>query len=236
MGRLLHPLERFGWVSGTILVFVELLSWVVGTIDFQYRLGIGIAALIILGVTAVWSRVHKVETEPTTPAVLKVAVLAPHQYPKEVLPADQREKVLEVHVQRLLVKAMNGAIRKLRAKVSFGGRTPTYFRWGIPQVRIDGKEPEPSFDQIIFADLDETINLVREEERELPIYLFLKSKEGNFLKLNTEGHRIMKLNEIEPVPIDVDIQFLAENYTDDKARRFILHVESLDKLGLTERG
>jgi hypothetical protein len=56
---LMHPLERLGWVSGIILVLIELLTWVVGNLDFQYRMVIGIAAIVVLGFTAVWSRITK---------------------------------------------------------------------------------------------------------------------------------------------------------------------------------
>jgi len=165
---------------------------------------------------------------------LEVSILKPRKYSNEIISPDQREKVREVWIQSLLVTARNNAIGRLRVKVSVAGWGSSYFRWGLPLIRIDG-EPESDLEDIFKREIESFVTLVCNESLHIPIYIFLRTETDAFLQLNTEGHRMIKLSDTIATPVDVEIQFLAQNYTDSEPRRYTLHVESLDKLGLAER-
>ena len=97
-GKLLRPLERFGWMLGTILAIVELLTWVVGSVEFQYRFAIGAMALIVLVVTAIWPRLRKTDEKGETIKV-EVAVPRPSVLDLEPLP-HYRGHVLPPSIKR----------------------------------------------------------------------------------------------------------------------------------------
>jgi hypothetical protein len=48
----LEPIEKIGWVVGIVLGFIEILTWIVGNIPFDFRAVIGAAAVIIIVLTA----------------------------------------------------------------------------------------------------------------------------------------------------------------------------------------
>ena len=66
--RSLEPIEKVGWIAGTVGVAIALLAWVMGDIPFIYRVIIGVVALVILIVTAIWSKFSGKESSeyPTT--------------------------------------------------------------------------------------------------------------------------------------------------------------------------
>jgi hypothetical protein len=61
--KLVHPLERLGWVSGIIASVVAILSSVIGNLPVEGRYVLGISAIVVLGVTAGWSRLKKSEAD-----------------------------------------------------------------------------------------------------------------------------------------------------------------------------
>lgn len=57
--KTLHPLERFGWVSGTIVAIIAIVAWVIPDIPFVYRAISGCVAVAILGLALIWPRLSK---------------------------------------------------------------------------------------------------------------------------------------------------------------------------------
>ena len=55
----MHILERVGWVLGSIVAGVGFISWILGELDFNIRLGIGIVGAVVVIVTAFWSKFRK---------------------------------------------------------------------------------------------------------------------------------------------------------------------------------
>ena len=61
--RLSEPLEKFGWIIGSILAAIGILNSVIGDIPFGYRLVVGIIAVIILSATTISTRYKIVRKE-----------------------------------------------------------------------------------------------------------------------------------------------------------------------------
>lgn len=58
--RTLHPLERFGWVSGTIVAIIAIVTWVMPDVPFVYRGISGLVAIAILGIALTWPHLSKI--------------------------------------------------------------------------------------------------------------------------------------------------------------------------------
>ncbi len=120
--------------------------------------------------------------------------------------------------QCLNVTAKNNSIRTLAAKVTVDKSDSTYFGWK-PSI------PPPK-DTL-------HIDLVAEEDADLPIWMAHRGADGvAFVTLN--GVRSNKLSDFSQPKVEIEIQFIGENYTDKKPRKYAMNVQTWEKLGLTE--
>ena len=120
--------------------------------------------------------------------------------------------------QCLNVTAKNNSIRSLAAKVTVDKRDSTYFGWK-PSIPL----PKDTLH----------IDLVAEEDANLPIWMAHRGAGGDaFVTLN--GLRSHKLSDFTQPKVEIEIQFIGENYTDKKPRKYALNVQTWEKLGLTE--
>src|SRR2546426_12501259 len=82
--KLVEPLEKFGWIIGSILAGIEIVSWVVGEVRFEYRLLIGIVAIVVLGLTALSVKydLHGLHASRTTPTIADSPSFHPNLDPR----------------------------------------------------------------------------------------------------------------------------------------------------------
>lgn len=139
----------------------------------------------------------------------------------EVTRSDSRHPELvtsESANQSLNVKAKNNSISKLGAKVRVDRKGPYYFTWGLSI---------PSSDDLLHA------NFVEEEEIKLPIWRATKN-DKNEVFISLSGLRSFRLTDFTEPEVNIEVQFIGENYTEKKSRRFKLNVKSWDDFGLTK--
>lgn len=144
-------------------------------------------------------------------------------------------KSKEIVSQSLLVKAKKQAITKLRAMTWLGDNGAQYFLWPIPQAAIEAG-------RIRIHEASKYIDsLVPEEEVRLPIWIARKTDEHEEIMFYTEGQEYAETRRWIPFkefqadrPYRFEVQFIGENYSDKKPRRFRLNAQSWQSLGLTE--
>lgn len=61
--RLVHTIERVGWMSGIIAAMIGVATWVFSDVPYLWRIVIFVVAIVILGATALWSRTQETENE-----------------------------------------------------------------------------------------------------------------------------------------------------------------------------
>jgi hypothetical protein len=57
--KLVHPLERIGWVIGIVASGLTIITFVIPELPNEGQYGVGALAAVVLGVTAYWSRRDK---------------------------------------------------------------------------------------------------------------------------------------------------------------------------------
>lgn len=129
------------------------------------------------------------------------------------------------------VIARNDSIHKLRVKTKLDGEGPFYFSWARPHTALDLATRRAT---IIASPTH--IDLVRDEEVLLGIWMASRSAgQDPWVALNTDPVISRKLLDFKVPYIDLDIQFIAENYTDEKLHLYRLITRSWDEPTLTER-
>lgn len=131
-------------------------------------------------------------------------------------------------VQCLTVKATTTNIESLMAKTSIDGVGPYFLNWAP-------KASEPA------SENPKRIDLVREEEAQLPIWYAAKQLVGpekgfRFLLIIPSDDRVFEyeLDGLEKLTISVEVQFIAKNI-EPKAQQFTLEVKPWDELCLSEK-
>ena len=146
-----------------------------------------------------------------------------------------REKVMSLQVYRcqcLTVKATTITVKSLMAKTWIDDREPYFLNWAPKASDPTSENPK-------------RVDLVREEEAQLPIWYaakqFIGPEKGYPIQLtlvSDDVFRSVELDRLEKPAIDIAIQFIGEDYTDPKPRHFKLiarpNAETWDELCLTE--
>lgn len=159
----------------------------------------------------------------------------PIESPENLIPQLIRssDEPYEYTGQTLLVTGKKALIYNLTPSMRFNGFGPHVLEWSRILRNIDpleGPEPWP------FLRGPNHRNLVADESEELAIWAARRTKTGKiYLTLNTHPPVTWKLDDSSGPFVDIDIQFIAENYTDKKPRRYRLNAKSWADLGLTER-
>jgi hypothetical protein len=137
--------------------------------------------------------------------------------------------------QGLMVKAERVTIRNLVPKAWLDGEGPYLLSWARPQ-----KTYELPTKKLTLTPSPKDIDLIPEEEAQLPIWYATTpiptgpEKDASVeVTLNTDPIIRFQLNRLKEPYIDIKLQFIAENYTDKKARKFRLNAKSWDGLCLT---
>ncbi len=168
----------------------------------------------------------KVDIQPRSSPITSVERLIPQ------LAADY-DTPFEYIGQSLMVTGKKTTIHSLTANVWLNGAGPYAFSWSRLLRTLDpllGPEPWP------FLAGPSHLSLLPDETTHLPIWAARRTKTGEvYLTLNTHPPKTSRLTELEQPFINIDVQFIAENYTAKKSLKYYLNAKSWDELGLTER-
>lgn len=231
--HLLEPLERVGWVSGIILVLVDLFTWIVGNVEFEYRVAIGLAAVIVLGLTAGWSRISrsrkeksqiaKVETPtPTLPPVEAQFRLEP-PVSLENIPEPERSRIItevvpksgHVRSQQVYVKAIDGDLTDCEVKVVVDGN-------GVDHVLWEGIRRQ------LPSSAKDKVTIHRDDEKYFTLW-YAHQKDGKeylYIPITTFPHMTREIRT-GVLPLTVDVWIIASGFS-GKRHRFIIYRESWD--------
>lgn len=159
---------------------------------------------------------------------LEVSILEPTLGTTGFNPSTQKSYAFRF--QALLVTAKNASIYRLRAKAWMNGYGPMYFSWSNPSTTLD-----LATGNVTLSQTDEHMDFVRDESIQLPIWMTTwRLSEGSRLILNTEAKIVQPLTSLKEQKIDIEIQFIGENYTEKNRHKFRLDAVSWDKAALTK--
>jgi hypothetical protein len=138
-------------------------------------------------------------------------------------------KAYAIRFQALLLTARKASIYRLRAKVWLDGYGPMYFSWSNPTTTLD-----VATGNVTLSQTNEHMDFVKDESIPLPIWMITYHPLNEAtLTLNTEAKIVQPLASLKEPRIDIEIQFIGENYTEKKHHKFRLDAVSWDKVGLT---
>ncbi len=192
----------------------------ISTLYFLYKKGVGKATATQIP-PALEVRVGKGSSAPTSDPVYRM------------IEAIYGKKPTAIDSQFLWVKVLRAPIASLGAKVWLDGDGPTYLKWPTTEKTI-----EPSTGKVAISESPKFMDFVPEQQEVLIVWMAFRDANGEYLRLHTDASLglldLRKLSDSQG-RINVDIQFIGENYTDPSPRRFRINAKSWGDLNLTER-
>jgi len=239
--RLLHPLERAGWASGFVMLAIMIIAWLMGEIPFQWKALFSVVALVILGVTAFWTRIRG----PKPPKLMvKRAELSPEEEPREIRVRfrNGQEKSHEARFFFVTVENVEGKrIKGLRPCVYLHYNMLIVSPYGKPLINVDYQGSLREFEQKgLQAYLDALMNNGKKAKKSISFppdrrasvtfALFLTLKDYPWLHIPADTKRYHPI----PSKFRIELAFRTEDLLPYHVATYEINAQTWDKIDVKE--